>query len=160
MFYKKGIDSRRTGNLKLKMTTDYALRGMMYLATNKGVIHAEDLSDSIGVTRDFIYKIFAVLRDHGLVVSYIGSDKGGYTLAKNPDEISLWEIVVLFEKKHAQQLKYENRINYDTSTCDEALYSYLSEAENKINDFLKSTSLQEVIERQLFINHNNEQSRT
>lgn len=56
----------------------------------------ERLSRTEAVPANFLAQILIKLRDHGLIVSRRGNH-GGYTLARRPEEISLYDILMAVE---------------------------------------------------------------
>ena len=83
--------------MQLTMTTDYALRCMMYLAGKEEVSSSPEIGEAVGINKMFVQKVLRVLRDAGVVSSTHGGT-GGYRLAKKPEEIVLLDIILLFEK--------------------------------------------------------------
>ena len=80
--------------MRLTRAADYAVRGMLHLATHNGrrrilvseIANAEQLSPS------FLAKIFQQLRKSGLVSSHRGT-RGGFRLRVAPKYIRLREII-------------------------------------------------------------------
>lgn len=58
----------------------------------------EHLAKIEAVPANFLAQILLKLRDHGLVTSRRGN-QGGYTLARAPEEISLYDILMAVEGK-------------------------------------------------------------
>jgi len=56
----------------------------------------EQLAQTEEVPANFLAQILGKLREHGLITSRRGNH-GGYTLARAPDEISLYDILVAVE---------------------------------------------------------------
>ena len=71
----------------------YALKIMMDLAFYRGepLIRRSEIAGRQGVPADYLDQIMIRLRAGGLVDSIRGRN-GGYRLARDPDEISLWQI--------------------------------------------------------------------
>ena len=78
----------------LRQNTDYALRAMANLAGRygSGSVSTRRISDEEGISYEFTAKIMQNLHAAGLVTSTMGP-KGGFSLAKAPDEITLLEVV-------------------------------------------------------------------
>lgn len=72
----------------------YALKIMLDLASlaEEGVQAKLMIARRQGIPLDFMDQILARLRTSGLVTSTRGRN-GGFHLARNPDEISLWEVL-------------------------------------------------------------------
>ena len=130
--------------MQLTMTTDYALRCMMYLAGKEEVSSSPEIGEAVGINKMFVQKVLRVLRDAGVVSSTHGG-AGGYRLAKKPEEIVLLDIILLFEKtmkiNRCLELKgccerYE--------TCP--LHAYYTEVQKTLEDYFGRDTLQDVID--------------
>ena len=130
--------------MQLTMTTDYALRCMMYLAGKEEVSSSPEIGEAVGINKMFVQKVLRVLRDAGVVSSTHGGT-GGYSLAKKPEEIVLLDIILLFEKtmkiNRCLELKgccerYE--------TCP--LHAYYTEVQKTLEDYFGRDTLQDVID--------------
>ena len=84
--------------MQLNQSTDYAIRIILYLAKTARTVPSSKLSAAIGVSPRYLLQIGAKLRDANLITVSYGT-AGGYTLAKRPEEISLFEIISLMEGK-------------------------------------------------------------
>ncbi len=85
--------------MKISLKVDYACRVMAELARSHGsggLAQIEHLAEAEAVPPAFLAQILLKLRDGGLITSRRGN-QGGYTLAKAPDEISLYDILVAVE---------------------------------------------------------------
>ncbi len=61
-----------------------------------GLAQIEHLAQAEAVPANFLAQILLKLRDHGLITSRRGN-QGGYTLARTPEEISLYDILMAVE---------------------------------------------------------------
>ena len=94
--------------MKLKSSTDYAIRIVCYLATHNGMISTSELSKQLYIASTYIPKVAKKLKDANIIVACEGV-KDGYTLAKRAEDISLKEIVSCEEeldKKYQKDLEY------------------------------------------------------
>ena len=73
---------------------EYGIMGVMYLAEQdrSRVVPLSEIADAQEVPEKFLAKIFQNLTKSGLVRSHRGV-KGGFTLGKTPDGISMREVV-------------------------------------------------------------------
>ena len=80
--------------IQLTRASDYALRGMQYLASQPGgsVCMLSKISETQGVPSSFLGKIFQNLSRANIVNSHRGAG-GGFSLARPADEITLLEII-------------------------------------------------------------------
>ena len=85
--------------MKISVKVDYACRVMAELARLHGsgeLARIEHLAETEAVPANFLAQILLDLRDHGLISSRRGN-RGGYTLARAPEEISLYDILMAVE---------------------------------------------------------------
>ena len=76
---------------------DYAVRCVLYLANNQeGLATIGEISNAMHVPESFLAKILQQLIKTGIVVSERGI-KGGFSLARNPEEISLLEVIEIMQ---------------------------------------------------------------
>lgn len=85
--------------MKISVKVDYACRVMAELARLHGsgeLAQIEHLARTEAVPANFLAQILGDLRDDGLITSRRGN-RGGYLLARDPEEISLYDILVAVE---------------------------------------------------------------
>lgn len=84
--------------LRLNKLTDYAIVLMTHIANSPDTLlhSARELATGTRLPEATVGKILRELLDHGLVVSHRGM-KGGYTLARTADDISVAEIIAALE---------------------------------------------------------------
>ncbi|MBC5648057.1 RrF2 family transcriptional regulator [Christensenella tenuis] len=83
--------------MKFQLATDYAIRILCYLYENKNRIRtAAYLSDKLGITYLYFMKLTGALKKAGLINSTQGCN-GGYQLARNAGQASLYDVIILFE---------------------------------------------------------------
>ena len=78
--------------MQLKITTDYAVRIVYYLALRKETVTAAQLSEALKIPESYIPKITKRLKDANIITACEGI-KGGYLLSENPENISLFDII-------------------------------------------------------------------
>jgi Rrf2 family protein len=84
--------------LKVSKKSDYALRVLFALVDHyqQGPIPIRELAQSNDVPKRFLEHILLDLKDHGWVDSTAGKH-GGYILAADPGQISMGEVVRVFD---------------------------------------------------------------
>jgi Rrf2 family protein len=85
--------------VKISLKVDYACRVMAELARLHGsgtLAQIEHLAKTEAVPANFLAQILGQLRTHGLIASRRGN-QGGYTMARPPGEISLYDILMAVE---------------------------------------------------------------
>ena len=90
------VYSKKGEKMRITLESDYALRIVTSLAGRDERMDAKALADETGVTPRFALKILHKLVQGGIVRSYKGA-KGGYTLSKAAEEITLKEIIELID---------------------------------------------------------------
>ena len=80
--------------IRMTRVTDYGIVLLTYLArSSEGALHtARDLARDAHLPLPTVNKVLKTLTRHGLLESHRGV-KGGYTLARHPEEISVAEII-------------------------------------------------------------------
>ncbi len=82
--------------LKITRETDYALLIMTHLAKHELAQSASQIATDCHLSPAFTSKILKILTKENLLTSIRGS-QGGYLLNKNPEAITLLEIIVAIE---------------------------------------------------------------
>ena len=99
--------------MQITRETDYALRCVLYLSARpKKVIDASEIAEGKFIPRSFLSKILQKLNRAGIVKSFKGY-KGGFMIMKKPSEISVLDIIEIFEGPAAM-----NRCAIDKQLCD------------------------------------------
>ena len=78
--------------MQLKITTDYAIRIVYYLACRGEAITASELAYELKIPESYIPKITKKLKEANIITACEGI-KGGYSLAKKIEDISLFDII-------------------------------------------------------------------
>lgn len=106
--------------MKLSVKVDYACRVLAQLARQHGseeLAHIEELAKLEAVPANYLVQILSELRNGGLITSRRGK-QGGYALARDPEAITLLDIVEVIEGElleittagSGQSAKHVNRI--------------------------------------------------
>lgn len=126
--------------------TRYGLRLLIELAVNnKSYVSLKDISKNEGISNKFLERIVSRLKKAGFVESERGP-VGGYRLKKDPKEITLKEVIDLFEGNEALV-----ECLIDPLLCERSGFcksrSLWKEADKKINEALQSIKLTDIIEK-------------
>ncbi len=132
--------------MQLKISTDYALRVVMYTAVADGIVTSKELSEKLGIPQSLVFKTCKKLSNHGIIKITTGV-QGGFLLQKPPEEISVYEILVLFEptmqiNRCLEEDRYCSRCA--TQVC--ALRKMYGKLQKKMEDELKNTSVKDLLE--------------
>lgn len=82
--------------MQLNVTTDYAIRIVLYLAIRGELVNSESIASAMGIPPNYVLKVTKKLVLAGIVGRVVGA-QGGFLLAKRTEKISLYEIINLME---------------------------------------------------------------
>ena len=131
--------------MQLKNSTDYAIRIVCYLAAQERMISTSELSRKLNVSANYVPKIAEKLKNAKIVTACEGTN-GGYMLAKQPENISLMDIISCVEETMAI-----NRCLEEDCFCSRNLedtckiHKILLSLQNTYNNKLESVKVSDVI---------------
>ena len=118
--------------MKISTKGRYGIRALIDLVINSecGSVTLKAISERQEISERYLEQIFSLLRKAGLIIGRKGA-QGGYTLSKNPNEITIGEILRALE---GESLLID--INDDNSNDMERFVNKViwSEINKKIND--------------------------
>lgn len=83
--------------MKFKITTDYAIRIIIHLdKCSPQVLNAKKASKELAITYSYFTKVACQIKNAGFIESIQGST-GGYRLARDSKQISLYDIIETME---------------------------------------------------------------
>lgn len=135
--------------MQYSIGVEYALHCLVYLIDNTedSSIGIKELSTFQGISETYLSKIFSKLSKKGIVSSVPGV-KGGYKLAKSPEEISFWDVIEavegpkpIFQCKNIKDNGYLYRENICSPGTSCTINLVMLSAEEKMRDFLRSKTL-------------------
>ena len=83
--------------MQLNVTTDYAIRIVLHLIQKKGVANSNEIASAMGIPRSYILKIAKKLKEANILSERRGID-GGFVLIRDPDQLTLLDIVGALER--------------------------------------------------------------
>ena len=135
--------------MKLSTKIRYGARAMLELACHygEGPIELKEIAKSQDISIKYLEQVIIPLRTSGLVKSARGS-KGGYSLAKHPSEICLFDVVETLEGPLylVDCIKDSKLCKRSMSCVTRDIWSEVSEALHRI---LKSITLGEMVRRRM-----------
>ena len=133
--------------MKLSTRTRYGLRAIIELAENhgKGPLQIKTIAKQQDISAKYLEQLMAVLKSAGLVRSIRGS-KGGYVLAKDPNQIKLNDVFNCLEGPVTTVECVENQ-NYCARVADCSARQVWVQVQNAIKDVLQSITLQDLVDR-------------
>ena len=126
----------------ISITSEYALRALVALAAAAAgtTVQARELAAATKVPPSYLYKILTTLRRAGILAGSRGS-RGGYTLARDPGDVWLIDVVSLFEVVRQSDdclLGEFDRCN-DEHPC--SAHKDWKRVQQTYNEFLKSKTI-------------------
>ncbi|VAV94681.1 Nitrite-sensitive transcriptional repressor NsrR [hydrothermal vent metagenome] len=82
--------------MRLTTQTDYALRMLMYLATQDGSRTIDEIASAYDISRNHLMKVAQRLAANDFIISQRGRG-GGLTLAREPAEINIGAVIRMME---------------------------------------------------------------
>ncbi len=133
----------------MKLTTKgrYAVTAMLDLALHyeQGAVTLADIAGRQGISLSYLEQLFARLRRHRLVDSIRGPG-GGYSLAREPAQISVAAIIVAInENLDTTRCSSEKNCDEDETCLTHYLWEKLS---GRIYEFLEGISLADLVARE------------
>ncbi len=131
--------------MRYSQSTELAIDSLFYMAANSQIedFSVDEVANAQHVSPSYLAKIFQQLVKAGLLRSHRGS-KGGYALGRQPVQITLRDIAMVFEGASPM---YE--CNASTKMCRLGpkclILATFSEAERKMQEVLSKVTLQDVV---------------
>ena len=128
------------------------MRGLLYIVKlkDKNYVGIKDLAEFQGVSESYLAKVFTKLGKVGITKSVPGV-KGGYELARNPEDISFWDIVEAIEGKDSlfqcaeirqkNVLVDQNNLPKSYTKCPCFIKVVMQEGENEMKKYLSKKTL-------------------
>ena len=135
--------------MKLSTKIRYGTRAILELASRfgEGPIELKEIARSQEISIKYLEQVIIPLRTAGIVKSARGS-KGGYSLAKPPSEICLFDVVETLEGPLylVDCIKDSKYCRRSSSCVTRDIWSEVSEALHRV---LKSITLDEMVRRKI-----------
>ena len=131
--------------MQLTSTTDYAIRIVCYLAAQRQMISTSELSQELSVPSSYIPKITKKLKQAGIIKACEGI-KGGYQIAKQPENISLRDVISCTESTMAisRCLEKEGGCSRNYIDCCK-VHQILLDLQNIYNNRLETVKISDII---------------
>lgn len=125
--------------------TSYAVRALVYLAQNRtnGAALAADIARAEKLPAPFLSKLLRELSANG-VVSAVRGPGGGFILSKEPAEISLYDVFMLYDglTLSTECLLGHGVCSDETACC---VHQHWKPTKSSIENFLRSTSIEDLV---------------
>lgn len=132
----------------VSLKSKYGLRAIVSLADNfgKGHLQAKEIASQQDVPVRYLELLLSQLRRARMVDATRGKN-GGYILTKEPAEITIWDVVSIFEGKTLFSREEQPGKANGNGNGNGQIYNQLwREAETRIVDYLKSVKISDLVE--------------
>jgi len=133
--------------MKLSTRTRYGIRATLELAVNhgKGPLQTKVIAQRQNISVKYLEQLMALLKAGGIVRSIRGS-KGGYLLARAPNQIRMNEVMHRLEGTVSTVECVEDKDSCSRSADCAARYLWM-QVENSIEHVLQSITLQDLVDK-------------
>jgi len=133
--------------MQFNITTDYAIRTVLYLAIRNEIVTSKEIAESMGIPLYYLFKITAKLVKVGILQRFQGVN-GGFMLQKTPEQITLYDIIEALESttkinRCLEEDKYCSR--FATDNCP--VRNFYVKTQNEIEDKLKSVTIEKLLKQ-------------
>ena len=131
--------------MQLTNTTDYAIRIVCYLAIKKCRVTTAKLASELKIPESYIPKITKQLKKEKIISAFEGTS-GGYVLAKNPEKISLFDVISCMESTMAisRCLEKDGFCSRNYTDCCK-VHQVLLDLQNTYNNRLENVKISDII---------------
>ncbi|MFA5505579.1 MAG: Rrf2 family transcriptional regulator [Vulcanimicrobiota bacterium] len=132
--------------LKLTTKSSYGLRACLTLAASNDRLSSAEIAEREQIPRRYLEQILSSLRQSGLVQSVRGA-KGGYSLGKPPEQITVAQLVKSVEGILPPMLCTNPELQSETcrSDSDCNCRGLCSELESSVARVLEGTTLADIL---------------
>jgi Rrf2 family protein len=130
--------------MQLTRETDYGIRSVLYLARQpyKKISFVTEIAEEYKIPRSFLAKILQKLVRGKVVRSYRGV-KGGFSLARQPKDISVLDVLEAIEGKMALNICLVDRKSCEFGRhCP--VHNVWASAQSKVVDVLKKANFEDL----------------
>ena len=133
--------------MKLSTRTRYGIRAILELAKNdgNGPLQIKTIAQHQDISVKYLEQLMTILKSSGFVRSIRGS-KGGYLLARAPNEIRLNEVFNCLEGL-VTTVDCVRDSHYCQRTADCVTRQVWTQVQNAIKNVLQSITLQDLVDR-------------
>lgn len=131
--------------MQLKVSTNYAVRIVFYLAMTKKITTSKELSDKLSMPQSTVLKIGKKLSENGIISITTGM-QGGFLLRKNPEDITIFDVINLFEPTtKINRCLEEDKYCDGFATEDCPVRKVYCKIQQRFENDLKSTSIKDLL---------------
>jgi len=129
----------------ISQTAEYALRAAVYLAENPGAPKTiQQIAGGASSPAGYLAKVMHSLVQAGVVQSQRGPG-GGFVLAREPDRITMYDVVCAVDPIDRIVKCPLNRPDHESQIC--LLHQRLDEAARLVEESFRGTTLADVVQQ-------------
>lgn len=127
----------------LTRTSEYVLRALIYLAQHEeeSPVPGRTIAAEAEIPAKYLSNVLGVLVRNGVLHSSPGRT-GGFTLARAPERIRLFDVLAPFESFHVQRCPFGNRQCSDENPC--LAHDRWKQVLDVEREFLMQTSIRDI----------------
>ena len=140
--------------MRISTSTEYALHSLLYMAVHHDhrIILVSEIGKAQNIPISYLAKVFRTLAKAGVIRSYRGS-KGGYSLGKSPEQITMRDVVEALEgNTPIFQSLGERRGCKAGEEC--LIRETFQSAHNKMYEELEKVTLKDIVECAIRLGYN------
>ncbi len=129
--------------MQIKLSTDYAIRIVLYLAKRKQAASLKELSENLRIDQRYVLKFSRKLYNKGIVNI---DNEEGFSLSKNPNKITMFDIINIMENTIKINLCLEEDKYCSILAIENCrVRKFYCELQNDIERYLKNKTIQDFI---------------
>ena len=130
--------------MRLKASTEYGMRTVLYLAEKGTVCSSRDVAEDMSIPRDYLIQLAQLLRNAGIICARPGKH-GGYSLAKDPSDISVLDVVNALQDDQKRAAKRKKAPTKNTDLAQNIVAAY-SLVERGLEAHMSAVTLQMLLD--------------
>ncbi len=129
--------------MQLKLTTDHAIRALLYLAKSGTDCSSPEIAEEMHISLNYLRCTLPYLLDAGLIVKLRGPSNG-YRLVRDPKRITLYEVMNAMDDSVAISESLPLRDAADDSPLDR----YYCKLQKAMNDCLRCVTIDDILHQE------------
>lgn len=130
--------------MHFKASVEYGMRAVLYLAEKGSICSSREVAEEMSIPRDYLIQLAQLLRNAGIIHARPGKN-GGYSLAKDPSEISMLDV---FNALQNDRPRTEHKEPEESASgLLQSITAACSTVEREMEEYMSSITLQNMIER-------------
>ena len=130
--------------MHFKASVEYGMRAVLYLAEKGSICSSREVAEEMSIPRDYLIQLAQLLRNAGIIHARPGKN-GGYSLAKDPSEISMLDVFNALQNDRPRTERKETEES--ASDLLQSITAACSTVEREMEEYLSSITLQKMVDR-------------